>query len=170
MFEPPLRKEATSAIYDPSCRIKRRTHKEVAYRGYGVYRGETKKCVLKEEWNAWLCTADVLKPSRLIIESMDRDHNSRPLTPVAVASGGYVDLMNGGWGHGSRKKCGGYICMNRLSTFYSTIAVNRSYDIAFSTRFSNRTPLLSQHFKPDRRRLCPKSSTGAFCSTLTRWE
>ena len=38
-------------------------------------------------------------PARLIIESMDEDHTSRSLTPVAVASGGYVDLMNAGWDH-----------------------------------------------------------------------
>ena len=29
---------------------------------------------------------------------MDKDHTSRALAPVALATGGYVDLMNAGWG------------------------------------------------------------------------
>ena len=28
----------TAAIFDPSCRTKRKTHREVAYKGYGIYR------------------------------------------------------------------------------------------------------------------------------------
>ena len=87
-----------TSIFDPACRAIRKTHKEVAYNGYGTYRGVTDdaKCELKEEWNAWLCEAKVLKPARLVIESMDKDHTSRSLAPVALASGGFVDPMNAG--------------------------------------------------------------------------
>ena len=50
-------------------------------------------------WNAWKCKSKEsggVTPARLIVESMDADHTSRSLTPVALASGGYVDLLNGG--------------------------------------------------------------------------
>ena len=63
---------------------------------------------------------------------MDADHKSRSLVPVALATGGYVDLMNAGWDHQRPKDCGGYDCLKRLMTFHTTIAVNRSYDLAFT--------------------------------------
>ena len=127
--------DPTSAIYDPACRTIRKTHKEVAYRGYGTYRGwnnQAPDCSLSSEWNAWVCSKATLKPARLIVESMDEDHTSRSLTPVALASGGFVDLMNAGWDHQRPKDCGGYDCLKRLMTFHGTIAVNRSYDLTFT--------------------------------------
>ena len=127
--------EPTSAIYDPACRSIRKTHREVAYRGYGTYRGwqsTQPDCTLNSLWNAWSCTKSTMIPARLIVESMDADHTSRSLVPVALASGGFVDLMNGGWDHGRAKDCGGYDCLKRLMTFHGTIAVNRSYDLTFT--------------------------------------
>ena len=122
------------AIYDPMCRTERKTHKQVAYSGYGTYRGVDggAKCELKTEWNAWLCKKEALKPARFLIESMDEDHTSRSIVPVAIASGGYVDLLNAGPDHQNPKQCGGYHCLKRLMTFHTTVAVNRSYDIAFT--------------------------------------
>ena len=102
------------AVFDPSCRTARKTHAEVAYNGdansgadcaaggacgYGVYRAG---CEFMPLWNAWKCRSKEsggVTPARLIVESMDSDHTSRSLTPVALASGGYVDLLNGGWDH-----------------------------------------------------------------------
>lgn len=126
--------DPTSAIFDPLCRTKHKTHKEVAFNGYGTYRGATadSACTLNEGWNAWVCEAKHLKPARFIIENMDDDHTSRMITPVALATGGYVDLLNGGWDHQDPKVCGGYSCMQRLMTFHTTVAVNRSYDLAFT--------------------------------------
>ena len=57
---------------------------------------------------------------------MDEDHMSRSLVPVTLASGGFVDIMNGGWDHGGSGGCGGYSCLQRLMTFHTTVAVNRS--------------------------------------------
>ena len=121
--------EASSALYDPACRTARRTHREVAYNGYGTYR---LGCTLNSEWNAWVCDQGSLVPARLVIESMDEDHTSRSLVPVALASGGYVDLLNGGWDH-SGSGCGGYSCLKRLMTLHTTVAANRSYDLAFTS-------------------------------------
>ena len=122
---------ATSALFDPSCRTTRKTHKQVAYSGYGMYRGEAGTgCTLSTRFNAWVCPSSTLTPMRLIIENMDEDHNSRVIVPVALASGGYVQLMNGVWDHDG--SCGGYECLRRLMTFWATVATNRSYDIAFT--------------------------------------
>lgn len=68
----------------------------MAYKGYGTYR---EGCTLVERWNAWSCSGTSLTPARLVVESLDEDHLSRSLVPVALASGGYVDLMNAGWDH-----------------------------------------------------------------------
>ena len=40
--------------------------------------------------------------------------------------------MNAGWSHQRAKDCGGYECLRRLMTFHTTVAVNRSYDLAFT--------------------------------------
>ncbi|EOD39164.1 hypothetical protein EMIHUDRAFT_223628, partial [Emiliania huxleyi CCMP1516] len=121
--------DPTSAIMDPSCRQSRRTHAEVAYSGYGTYR---QGCNFISAWNAWNCTASSMIPARLTIESMDRDSLHRSLVPVGLASGGFVDLLGGGWGHVETKVCGGYNCLMRLSTYHTTVAINRSYDLAFT--------------------------------------
>ena len=120
---------ADQAAFDPSCRTPRKTHAQVAYKGYGTYR---EGCTYVQGWNAWSCTNASLTPARLIVESMDADHKTRSLVPVALASGGYVDLMNGGWDHQRAIDCGGYNCLQRLMTFHTTVALRRNYDLAFT--------------------------------------
>ena len=124
------------AAFDPACRTPRKTHREVAYAGtggypdgYGTYR---QGCTFNAAWNAWSCTNASLTPARLIVESMDADHKSRSLVPVALATGGYVDLMNAGWDHQRAMQCGGYNCLQRLMTFHTTVALRRGYDLAFT--------------------------------------
>lgn len=65
------------------------------------------------EWNAYQCD-DSVRYGMLSIESMDHDTETRRLSPVAVFSGGYIDLLNGPQDHGW---CSGYTCRKRLSTF-----------------------------------------------------
>ena len=138
--------DALSALYDPACRARRKTHREVAYAengfGYGVYRQGGSK---KDKYNAWLCRGADVIPARLIIESLDADHMTRMLVPVALASGGYVDLLNGGWDHSSALECGGYSCMKRMQTFHATVAVNRSYDLAFTATNPETLRLMMPH-------------------------
>ena len=90
--------------------------------GYGTYRDG---CSFNAGWNAWVCSNASLTPARLIVESMDADHKSRSLVPVALATGGYVDLMNAGWDHQRALDCGGYNCLQRLMTFHTTVALRR---------------------------------------------
>ena len=141
--------DPSEAAFDPSCRSPRKTHREVAYAGtggypdgYGVYRDG---CTFMAAWNAWSCTNSSLTPARLVIESMDADHKSRSLVPVALATGGYVDLMNAGWDHQRALDCGGYNCLQRLMTFHTTIALRRGYDLA----------CICRQIKPQTLRLAP---------------
>ena len=134
--------DASSALFDPACRSQRKPHTSVAYRGYGIYRTG---CTKSDAFNAWLCPGASIKPARLIIESMDVDHMTRSITPVALASGGYVDLLNGGWDHQSPQECGGYECLRRLMTFHSVVAVNRSYDLAFAGTNPEHLRLMMPH-------------------------
>lgn len=62
--------------------------------GYGHSRDG---CVLKSEWNAWMCAGSkVVEPRMLVIENMDKDHEIRRVSPVALSSSsGYTDLLNG---------------------------------------------------------------------------
>jgi len=98
----------------------------IATAGWGIVRDG---CTDMPSWNAWLCPGQSVSPARLIIESLDSDTETRSLVPVALASGGYVDLLNGGQDHGW---CFGYTCLKRLSTFHSTVVSNRTYDLTFA--------------------------------------
>ena len=119
--------EPAWALNDGACRSSPDMDESaVAHKGYGMYR---ENCTLETAWNAWWCASSISQYMRLVIESMDADTESRSLVPVALAFGGYVDLLNGGQDHGW---CFGYTCLKRLSTFYSTVAVGRPYDLSFT--------------------------------------
>ena len=104
-------------------------------------KGAEFRSISTQALDAWNCTAQSLVPMRFLIESMDEDHTSRSLVPVTLASGGYVDIMNGGWDHQTAKSCGGYGCLTRLMTFHATSALAVSGDkIAMTStrlRFQN---------------------------------
>ena len=82
---------------------------EVIPNGYGI---PMEGCTLNPNWNAWNCPSQGgLSFSMLVIESMDVDSETRRLTPIALSSGGWTDLINGGMDHGW---CFGYTCLKRL--------------------------------------------------------
>ena len=135
--------DPTMAMYDPQCRARMRTPMEVAYQGYGIFRGAysaaavvsnaggsaLSRCIGKyvsddglSGWNAWLCSKTVLEPARLIIEDEDESNFDKGVGPVALQSGGYVNLMNGGKS---------YDYLKRRNTFLTTVALDREYDIAY---------------------------------------
>ena len=62
----------------------------------------------------------------LNIESLDADTETRRLSPVAVATDKYIDLINGPQDHGW---CRGYTCQKRLSTFNAIVAMEKDYEI-----------------------------------------
>jgi hypothetical protein len=113
------------AKFDPACRAVRRTHAETAYRGYGAYR---EGCTLDASQTGWICGASA-DLARLVIESMDGDTETRVLVPVALASGGYVDLLNGGQ---DRSWAFGYSALRRLSTYFANVGLGRGYDLTFT--------------------------------------
>ena len=65
----------------------------------------------------------------LVLESLDADTELRRLSPVAVSTNGYTDLLNGPMDQGC---CFGYSCMERISTFHSIVAVDNNYTIYFT--------------------------------------
>lgn len=114
------------AKFDPACGAVRRTHGETAYRGYGTYR---EGCHMETSKTGWICEAGQVRLARLVVESMDSDTETRVLVPVAVASGGYVDLLNGGQ---DRSWAFGYSALRRLSTFFANVGLDRGYDLTFT--------------------------------------
>ena len=95
------------------------------------------KCSWKANWNGYHCTAD-LEYRMLIIESLDKDTETRRLSPVAIASEGYVDLINGPQDHGW---CLGYTCQERISTFSAIVALQKSYQLFFTSYNPHNTRL-----------------------------
>jgi hypothetical protein len=64
----------------------------------GIVRDES-KCVFIDDWQAWHC--DNMTHKILVIESMDKDTETRRLSPVAIISDQnmYIDLINGPQGN-----------------------------------------------------------------------
>nr|XP_058131903.1 fibrocystin-L isoform X2 [Dasypus novemcinctus] len=91
----------------------------------GIIRDST--CKYIPEWQSYQCFG--MEYAMMVIESLDSDTETRRLSPVAVVSGGYVDLINGPQDHGW---CAGYTCQRRLSLFHSVVALNKSYEIYFT--------------------------------------
>lgn len=94
--------------------------------GFGLH---TAGCILNLAWNAWSCL-NGLSYRRLVLESMDDDHEIRRISPVAFTSSqGFTDLLNGGMDHGW---CFSYTCLKRLMTFAPIVAMGETYSVHFS--------------------------------------
>jgi len=90
----------------------------------------------------------------IIIESLDPDSETRRLSPVALLADKYIDLNNGSFDFLNQKNallqkflhvrvdytagpqdhgwCAGYTCQQRISTFWTIVALNRAYELHFS--------------------------------------
>jgi len=127
------------AEYDPSCYATRRSHRQVAWRGFGTYR---EGCAFRKAWNAWECPG-TFTPARLIVESMDADHTSRSLTPVSLCERRLLRPAERRVGSPARRCCAaGTRACSRLMTFHATVALNRSYDLAFTATNPQRLRLM----------------------------
>nr|XP_047143668.1 fibrocystin-L-like isoform X2 [Hydra vulgaris] len=107
----------------------------------GIYRD---KCVFKIEWGAYYCNNYTVY-KMLIIESLDADSESRRLSPVALVTSGYIDLINGPQDHGW---CHGYTCQKRLSTFNAIVATSKVYELHFTSYNPITTRLQLLNSKP----------------------
>uniref|UniRef100_A0A672GWY5 Polycystic kidney and hepatic disease 1 (autosomal recessive)-like 1 n=1 Tax=Salarias fasciatus TaxID=181472 RepID=A0A672GWY5_SALFA len=87
-----------------------------------------KNCTYVTSWQSYKCFG--LNHEMLVIESLDADTETRRLSPVAVLSNGFVDLINGPQDHGW---CSGYTCQKRVSLFHSIVATGQSLDVFFSS-------------------------------------
>lgn len=104
----------------------------LTYPSRGIARAPT--CTYQPLWQMYLCrnTTDY---RMLIIESMDHDTETRRLSPVAVMSNGYLDLINGPQDHGW---CNGYTCQKRISTFMAIIQARQHTDVYLSSTTPNK--------------------------------
>ena len=94
-------------------------------RSTGILRNDS--CVYVTSYQAYKCPDYTYK--MLVVESMDSDTETRRVSPVAVLSGGYIDLINGPQDHGW---CSGYTCQKRLSTFPIIVATGKDARCASS--------------------------------------
>ncbi|XP_067888793.1 PKHD1 like 1, tandem duplicate 1 [Heterodontus francisci] len=101
----------------------------------GIIRDST--CIYMSDWQSYKCFG--LNYEMLVIESLDPDTETRRLSPVALLSGGYLDLINGPQDHGW---CAGYTCQKRISLFYGIVATNKSYDLYFTSTSPQNQRLL----------------------------
>ncbi|XP_078071648.1 PKHD1 like 1, tandem duplicate 1 [Mustelus asterias] len=92
----------------------------------GIIRDST--CIYMSAWQSYKCFG--LNYEMLVIESLDPDSETRRLSPVALLSEKYIDLINGPQDHGW---CSGYTCQKRVSLFYGIVATNKSYEIYFTS-------------------------------------
>lgn len=118
----------------------------------GIIRDST--CKYIPQWQSYQCFG--MEYAMMVIESLDSDTETRRLSPVAIVSNGYVDLINGPQDHGW---CAGYTCQRRLSLFHSIVALNKSYEVYFTgtTPQNLRLMLLNvDHKKPHRAPCCSR--------------
>uniref|UniRef100_A0A7M5X729 Cadherin domain-containing protein n=2 Tax=Clytia hemisphaerica TaxID=252671 RepID=A0A7M5X729_9CNID len=94
------------------------------------------KCTWKEDWGAYTCQDITYK--FFIIESLDADTETRRLSPIALASQGFIDLVNGPQDHGW---CHGYTCQERISTFYTMIVDQQHYEVYMTSYNPQKTRL-----------------------------
>ncbi|XP_063113704.1 fibrocystin-L isoform X1 [Cavia porcellus] len=122
----------------------------------GIIRDAT--CKYIPEWQSYQCFG--MEYAMLVIESLDSDTETRRLSPVAIVSNGYVDLLNGPQDHGW---CVGYTCQRRLSLFHSIVALNKSYEVYFTGTSPQNLRLMLLNVEHTRAVL-----VGIFYSTLQR--
>ena len=72
-----------------------------------------------DAWNGWSCRQRSYH--RLVIENMDADTEVRRVSPVAISSQGYTNLLNGCQDHGW---CFSYTCLRRLMTFWTVVKMS----------------------------------------------
>ena len=113
-----------------------RINANTKYPRKGIIRGSSSKsnCVYVDAWNAYKCES--INYKMLIMESLDADTERRRLSPIAIASEGYIDLVNGPQDHGW---CHGYTCQERISTFNFIVATGKHYEIFLTSYNPQKT-------------------------------
>ncbi|XP_039709652.1 fibrocystin-L isoform X1 [Pteropus medius] len=122
----------------------------------GIIRDST--CKYIPEWQSYQCFG--MEYAMMVIESLDSDTETRRLSPVAIVSNGYVDLINGPQDHGW---CAGYTCQRRLSLFHSIVALNKPYEVYFTGTSPQNLRLMLLNIDHNKAIL-----VGIFFSTLQR--
>lgn len=112
---------------------------DTVYPNKGIIRGisSQSQCVFVKSWNAYKCEG--MNYKMLIIESLDPDTEIRRLSPIAIASEGYIDLINGPQDHGW---CHGYTCQERISTFNALVSTGEQYEVFLTSNNPKKIRLM----------------------------
>lgn len=102
-----------------------------------------KDCTYLTSWQSYKCFG--LNYRMLVIESLDADTETRRLSPVAILTNGFVDLINGPQDHGW---CSGYTCQKRVSLFHSIVATDHYLDVFFSSVSPQKLRLMMLNADP----------------------
>ncbi|XP_072025340.1 fibrocystin-L-like [Amphiura filiformis] len=94
----------------------------------GIYGVHDSGCTWQSTGQAYKCLG--MDHMIMIFESLDADTELRRLSPVALYSDQYLDVINGPQDHGW---CNGYTCQERISTFYTMVATGKEYGVYFSS-------------------------------------
>lgn len=105
----------------------------------GIVRGTSLKsqCDYMAEWRMYKCKQ--INYKMFVIESLDEDTETRRLSPIGLASQGYIDLINGPQDHGW---CNGYTCQKRISTFQALVSTGQHYELHMSSYNPIKTRLM----------------------------
>ena len=121
------------------------TEEAVVPNGYG-YVWPASGCFRDTAWAAEVCSADTVRHTTMVIESMDVDTEIRRLSPVAVSAAGFTQLVNGPADHGW---CFDYTCLKRISTFYPIVAVGQRHEVYLTSTNPAHTRLHLINAGPD---------------------
>jgi len=95
------------------------------------------QCHFHSDWNMYKCRG--MNYKMLIIESLDADSETRRLSPIALASNGYIDLINGPQDHGW---CHGYTCQERVSMFQTVVNEGGHFEVHMTSYNPQKTRLM----------------------------
>ncbi|XP_045208899.2 fibrocystin-L-like [Mercenaria mercenaria] len=92
----------------------------------GVVRNDN--CIYRETWQAYQCFSD-LNYIFMKIKNMDRDARYRQISPIAILSDGYLDMIDVPQDH---IRCKVYTCKQRKSSFITMVATGYNYLMHFT--------------------------------------
>ncbi|XP_053372849.1 fibrocystin-L-like [Mercenaria mercenaria] len=92
----------------------------------GIIRNDN--CIQQKTWQAYECFSD-LNYKFISLKSIDQDSGYRQISPVAMISDGFLDLIDVPQDH---IRCKFYTCQQRKSSFMAMVAMDKAYLVHFT--------------------------------------
>jgi hypothetical protein len=97
----------------------------------GIYRGKDGDCSLQPAWNAYKCTT-ALKHATLVLESLDKDSQTRRVAPIGITVDGYTDILNGPAIYDNNRFDGTEFLLDRLSRFSAIVPTGKAIRVDYT--------------------------------------